>query len=139
MKTRVNCLLVLLLSVGTVTHGLAQSRSIEEIIQGIRETVLKPLRAFESETPTNCDSKNLQTAYAAARVTASLAPDLELRRIAADLTLDIAESALKHDCLDFADKVYRSVISTYVGSGYAAHRQRAQIGIDDVRAAKKTK
>jgi hypothetical protein len=108
-------------------------------VQDIREIVLKPLRVFESERPTNCNSENLETAYSRALTSARLAPDLVFRQMSADLTLDVADSALTDGCLDFADKAYRNVISTYVGLGFAAHRQRAQIGIDDVRPAKKTK
>ena len=46
---------------------------------------------------------------------------------------DIADTALKGDCLDIADENYRHVIKVYTGSSYAAQRDRAKLGIDDVR------
>jgi hypothetical protein len=49
----------------------------------------------------------------------------------------VADAYLQHKCLDEADKTYRSVLISYIGSNYVAARQRAQVGIDDVRAARR--
>lgn len=46
----------------------------------------------------------------------------------------LADALLRARCLDEADKIYRDTISTFTGSSYDALRQRAQIGVDDVRA-----
>lgn len=48
----------------------------------------------------------------------------------------IADETLAHHCLDVADAVYRGLIDFYVGSSYSGMRERARIGIDDVRAAR---
>jgi hypothetical protein len=40
-----------------------------------------------------------------------------------------------YGCTEFARQVYNDVLSTYIGSGYAALRQRAQIGIEEARSA----
>lgn len=45
-----------------------------------------------------------------------------------------ADLALKKGCLDTADHHYRHIMKRYTGSAYAAHRDRAKIGIEDVRA-----
>jgi len=45
----------------------------------------------------------------------------------------IADTALKHGCIDIADENYRHIFKVYTGSLYNAHRERAKIGIDDVR------
>lgn len=52
------------------------------------------------------------------------------------LVFALADGALKFGCLDTADQTYRRVITYYVGSAYAGIRDRAKLGIDDVRAAR---
>lgn len=63
-------------------------------------------------------------------------PDLyaSMAPIHSSLQLDLADEFLKQGCLDQADRLYRAVIRIHIGSRFAAERQRAQIGIDDVRA-----
>ena len=45
-----------------------------------------------------------------------------------------AQVATDKGCTDIARRWWLNVIEHYVGSGYAAMRQRAQVGIDDLRA-----
>ncbi len=52
---------------------------------------------------------------------------------------ELGSYAFRRGCLEDARRIFLYVIEIYVGSGYAAIRQRAQIGIDDVRAAAKTR
>lgn len=54
-----------------------------------------------------------------------------------ELAFDYASTALDKGCLDAADDTYRRLISFYVGSAYSGIRDRARIGIDDVRAARR--
>ena len=51
----------------------------------------------------------------------------------ASAELELAEAALAANCLDYADKHFRNVMKTYSGRYYDGYRQRAQIGINDVR------
>ncbi len=55
---------------------------------------------------------------------------------AARARLAIADAALAQKCLDLADKHYRYVTATFTGSAWTAYRERARIGVDDVRAAR---
>jgi hypothetical protein len=48
--------------------------------------------------------------------------------------LDIADAYLTANCFKEANGIYRGVIRQYIGNSYAAFRERASIGIDDVRA-----
>lgn len=48
--------------------------------------------------------------------------------------LDLADAYLLGGCFKEANIIYRDVIHTYTGSSYAAFRERAAIGVDDVRA-----
>lgn len=52
------------------------------------------------------------------------------------IILSVADTALKHKCFDLADDQYRTIIRIYTGSFYDAARQRAGIGIEDVRTAR---
>lgn len=45
-----------------------------------------------------------------------------------------ADEALSRDCLDAADGVYRDIFTFYSGASYAGIRDRAKLGIEDVRA-----
>ena len=45
------------------------------------------------------------------------------------------QAAAKH-CYATARKVYLDVISVFIGSDYGAYRQKAQVGIDEIRALK---
>ena len=44
-------------------------------------------------------------------------------------TLDLADEATAAGCPNTAKALYMSVIETYVGTSYAAYRQRAEIGL----------
>jgi len=50
------------------------------------------------------------------------------------LAFAFADEALKRDCLDAADRVYRDIFSFYVGATWSGIRDRAKLGIEDVRA-----
>jgi hypothetical protein len=51
----------------------------------------------------------------------------------AELTLEVADAAADAGCPEQARALYREVIRTFTGSGYAAHRQRAEIGLAELR------
>jgi hypothetical protein len=51
-----------------------------------------------------------------------------------DERFELADAALSAGCFSLADDGYRDVIKTHVGSDYQAARDRAKVGIDDVRA-----
>lgn len=50
------------------------------------------------------------------------------------LAFALADGALRNGCLDVADQAYRRIISFYTGSVYSGIRDRAKLGVDDVRA-----
>jgi hypothetical protein len=51
----------------------------------------------------------------------------------------VADQALKSGCLTVADRYYHRVIDIFTGTAYASYRQRAQIGIDDVRSRRSSR
>jgi hypothetical protein len=52
------------------------------------------------------------------------------------LAFALADAALKSGCLDTADQAYRRLVVFYTGANYAGIRDRAKLGIDDVRAVR---
>lgn len=57
----------------------------------------------------------------------------ELSTVQLAIQLEIADAYLAGGCLADADKLYRDVLIDFTSARHAAARQRAQIGIDDVR------
>jgi len=52
------------------------------------------------------------------------------------LMLQVGEIARTRRCNAIAREAFLEVIEVYVGSDFAALRQRAQVGVDDIRAAR---
>lgn len=128
------------LSIITTQVSIAADPSEE-----LRALILKPLKAWERKEPIwkqiSCDSKKLQEAKAHVGVAERSAGNrygdyLDMNMAVGGATLDVAEAALKHGCLDVADEMYRHVLQRYVGIAYSGLRQRAQVGINDVRSRK---
>ncbi|MET4371042.1 hypothetical protein ABIA99_003736 [Bradyrhizobium sp. LB12.1] len=57
----------------------------------------------------------------------------QLMRFGANMLLATGDLALKSGCRNEADRSYRAVIASFVGEDMAAYRERARIGIEDVR------
>jgi hypothetical protein len=57
-------------------------------------------------------------------------------RNGAEMVLTTGQNALKAGCSEVADEHYRYVLVHYTHDWMASFRQRAQVGIDDVRARK---
>ena len=126
---------------GEYSDEREMKRQIDEAVRNLEADLLKPLRQWEKEKPVNCNSDKLKTPHTQAVLTAGEFQrrgheELATFQMLAGVHLDIADSARKRGCLDFADGVYRYVISSFIGSGYTAHRQRAQVGLDDIRAVR---
>lgn len=68
------------------------------------------------------------TRYMGQKVMQAISP------IVVEARFTLADALLEASCLDAADKIYRGTVSTFTGSRFEAARQRALIGIDDVRA-----
>ena len=91
---------------------------------------------WASETPTSCDSPTLRTARftvlnTANSITPALGPDAPLQ--AGSWVLDVADGVKARGCKEAARGLYAKVVSTYVGTGYARLRDRAMLGMADLR------
>jgi hypothetical protein len=61
------------------------------------------------------------------------------RETNAEARLDVAAAALAVDCIAIADLTFRSVLDLYKEQRFAGYRDRAKIGVDDVRERRRTK
>lgn len=57
----------------------------------------------------------------------------EARERHISMAFDFADEALRRWCLDDADRVYRRLIDFYVGWNHSGIRDRARLGVEDVR------
>jgi hypothetical protein len=62
---------------------------------------------------------------------------IEAVQVAVSEFNDLAYAAQKKGCLTMARDLYLEVIERFIGSSFEAMRQRAQIGLDDIREAQR--
>jgi hypothetical protein len=100
------------------------------------EITEQELAMFKREPLGSCQSPHLarasQVSSEDALAKAAGAYDNALYE-SAELTLEVADAAAGAACPEQARSLYREVIRTFIGSGYAAYRQRAEIGLEDLR------
>jgi len=113
-------------------------KELKEANARILDLIRKPLSRFLNESPPRCDSENLRKAVANALNVVEI---IEARKIETDpeeqvilgaTIVDVADAARKAGCNKEARAIYDYVVGVFVGSGYAALRQRAEIGIQDL-------
>jgi hypothetical protein len=109
----------------------------QALIDTIGADTLKPLTQWQQESPPSCTSSLLAKARGTVLFTASqLSPadhGLDMVRDGGSWILQVADTARQHHCKEVARDLYDIVIATYIGAAYAALRQRAQSGTDDLR------
>ena len=143
MTIRVLLAAAIFSAVGIAGCNFAPSPSIEQLQaqqnqtwENLHQLAIAPYYKWES-AGADCSSPDLVTARNNVVATASVVDpqrfDLDRIFAAGSWILDVADGAKRHGCADTARYLYDAVISTYVGGGYAALRERARIGIDDLR------
>ena len=112
----------------------AHAQSLAEIWQKASDDTHDHIAQFMGQPRGDCNPDHLDNvlAFTGALAANDQLPLLYLQHTAA-WRLDAADAAASYGCPDLAKAIYQNVIRTYVGSGYAAYRQRAEIGLDDLR------
>lgn len=109
----------------------------QHALDDMRASALQPLRVWQQEAPPSCSSPNLAAAgdmvLTAARLLTPERSGVDAVIEGGGWILEVADAARQQGCKSAARHLYDAVIAIYVGEGYAALRQRAQIGIDDLR------
>ena len=60
----------------------------------------------------------------------------DIHRMKMGVHFSLADAAKEKNFYDIADNLYRDIITTYTGSSYAGIRDRAKLGIDDIKEAR---
>ena len=116
----------------------ASQKELEEANARMLDLIRKPLSDFTNESPPRCESENLRKSVANAL---NVVETVESRKFKFDpkeqlnlgsTIVDVADAARKAGCNNEARAVYDYVIGVFVGSAYAALRQRAERGIQDL-------
>ena len=127
-----------LLTIVIVLLSACGMRSSASIIGDIDNLVMEPFYRWKSSPTASCESKELFESVRLAKAVAANTDRLDMRQRSAMYQLEIADGALNKKCVDFADVVYRDVIKVFVGLAYGGYRQRAEIGLADVREARQS-
>jgi hypothetical protein len=61
---------------------------------------------------------------------------IEVLQLRADWELTLADAVKGKGCLDYADQLYRHVLASYIGPLWQGYRDRAMVGIADIRAVR---
>ncbi len=131
-----------------------QEKAIKELV-GYEHTISESLKVFQTEPERSCSSSTLVNAKAALQnmnllshlwylkwSNAKSTPDQYLNErvlnVITPATIEmnflVADTLLSNNCLESADEIYRAIISRFTGGRYASIRERAKIGVDDVRS-----
>ena len=118
-------------------HQQSAERNFQDSINKMKTLALAPYVAWTAETPPLCTSPTLKKAQDSVLFFANRLNPREngFSTVveAGGWVLDVADGARDRGCKKEARSLYDSVISIYTGTAYSSLRQRAQIGIDDLR------
>ena len=123
-------------------HSAASKQAAKSRAQPYLDGMAALERYRSSTEVENDDSRTVQAKIAELEEDAGLVPSggslqqfaHEARQRHTDLAFAFAEEALRKRALDAADRTYRRLVEFYVGNVYSGIRERARIGIDDVRS-----
>ena len=123
--------------------GEAARGEVRKVQHKAIEEARRPVKAFLADKGADCSSPRLKEA--AGKVTettialaASMRPDYETMLDAGGAVLDVADGAKKKGCAQKARDLYEFVLKHFSGLGYAELRERATVGIRDVKSKSPT-
>jgi hypothetical protein len=122
-----------------VDAGEAARGELRKVQHKAVEEARRPVRAFLAEKGTNCGSVKLKEAVSkvtetAGAVAATMKPDYAAMLEAGAAVLDVADGAKKKGCGRDARELYDFVLKNFAGLGYAELRERATVGIRDLKS-----
>ena len=150
---------VAVISLTACATGPYQPTPSEEAIQSSRfqySSTVRGIKAFAATTPVDCDSGLMLAANSQISKIETRASSFysvlsgggrysNVQKLDASRTLDVlnplaikarflmADAYLASGCLDQADNTYRSIQTRYSGSSFASVRERALLGVTDVK------
>ena len=122
-----------------VDAGEAARGELRKVQHKAVEDARRPARAFLAEKGTDCTSPRLKEAVSkvtdtANAVAAAMRPDYATMLEAGATVLDVADGAKKKGCVRDARELYEFVLRNFAGLGYAELRERATVGIRELKS-----
>jgi hypothetical protein len=126
----------LLCGCGTSSANLdAQIKAAEQQMLDASMKASESLALYAKSPHTNCNGPELDeaTETATAAVSLSQRHELGIRISAGGQLLSVADTAKSKGCMQQARAIYDEVLRVFAGGAYAGLRDRAMIGIQDLR------
>jgi len=122
-----------------VNPGEAARGELRKVQHKAVEEARGPVRAFLAEKGAGCASPKLKEAVSkvmetTVAVASTMKPEYGAMLEAGAAVLDVADGAKRKGCTRNARELYDFVLRNFAGIGYAALRERATVGIKDLRA-----
>jgi hypothetical protein len=121
-----------------VDAGEAARGELRQVQSKAVEEARRPVRAFLAEKGASCASPKLKEAAkkvteTAIAVGATMKPEYANMLDAGAAVLDVADGAKKKGCGREARELYDFVLKNFAGLGYAELRERATVGIREIK------
>lgn len=122
-----------------VDAGEAARGELRKVQNKAVDEARRPMRAFLAEKGQDCTSPRLKEAVrkateTAGAVAATMKPDYASMLEAGSAVLDVADGAKRKGCARDARELYDFVLKNFSGLGYAALRERATVGIRELKS-----
>jgi hypothetical protein len=122
-----------------VDAGVAARGELRKVQSKAVEEARRPARAFLAEKGANCSSPKLKEAASkvtdtASAMAATMRPDYATMLEAGAAVLDVADGARNKGCVREARELYDFVLRNFAGLGYAELRERAPVGIRELKS-----
>ena len=119
--------------------GEAARGELRKVQHKAVEEARRPVRAFLAEKSADCASPRLKEAVSkvketAGAVAAAMRPDYATMLEAGAAVLDVADGAKRKGCARNARELYDFVLTNFAGLGYAELRERATVGIRELKS-----
>jgi hypothetical protein len=119
--------------------GEAARGELRKVQHKAVEDARRPVRAFLAEKSADCTSPRLKEAASrvtdtASAVAAAMRPEYATMLEAGAAVLDVADVAKRKGCARNARELYEFVLRNFSGLGYAQLRERATVGIRELRS-----
>lgn len=140
LKTRI-CIVLsvawLLVGCGSGVPANQQAKWAVADAQNNYDNGMSAVRQFDQDQSGRCDTPDV-TRASMNIISLAAAPQIQdFIRYRINLLLSLGDAGLRKKCYDLAEANYKEVINVYVGLAYTGYRDRAKVGLDDIRAARR--
>jgi len=122
-----------------IDAGEAARGEVRKVQNKAIEEARRPVNAYLADKSADCSSPRLREAASKVKETtiafaASMRPDYETMLAAGGAVLDVADGANRRGCSQKARELYEFVLKHFSGLGYAELRERATVGVREIKS-----